>query len=141
MDHVHLRGCLEALTVILVLSAANFAGLHVFSSGFLTSRVELPHRSSRTDIKQPMNPPHTMNISMDDGPGAAASSAQGQFDRVILLIVDALRVDFMFPGAGPGSEGRGEGMRRGLHEGQMPRTSAMLRAAVSKDGGGDQTLN
>lgn len=98
---------IKALCVIIVLSAVSLAGLYVFSTGFLTARVELPHRSSPDDG-------HEISSTIKT---AAA------FDRAVLLIVDALRVDFLFPDHQDGAD-------KGMHQGQMPRTAALLSEAV-----------
>ena len=99
---------IKALCVISLLSAVNLAGLYVFSTGFLTARVELPHRSSHDDIASFFNQTNTT----------------AAFDRAVLLIVDALRVDFIFP------DQHGRETPPAMHQGQMPKTSALLSQAV-----------
>ena len=125
------RASLVALSVILLLSVANLVGLWVFSSGFLSARLELPERSSPSDREQALGCPES-NCS-------EAQAEAPHFDRVVLLIVDAMRVDFLFPASGGGTctdgapDGRlGWRRRRRKHEGQMPRMAAMLDEAVSR---------
>ncbi len=65
--------------------------------GFLSTRIELQRNSSMSDYCVPAP----------------------TFDRVVLLIVDAMRTDFVFPTE-----------KRLMHEGQMPKTAAMLEQAV-----------
>ena len=126
------RASLVALSVILILSVANLVGLWVFSSGFLSARLELPGRSSTSDREQALGCTPESNCS-------EAQAEAPHFDRVVLLIVDAMRVDFLFPASGGGTctdgapDGRlGWRRRRRKHEGQMPRMAAMLDEAVSR---------
>ena len=100
---------IKALCVVVFLSAVNLAGLYVFSTGFLTARVELPHRSSPDDE-------HKIDSKFE----SAAT-----FDRAVLLIVDALRVDFLFP-----DHQNGVYKPQAMHQGQMPRTASLLSQAV-----------
>ena len=122
------RASLVALSVILLLSVANLVGLWVFSSGFLSARLELPERSSPSDREQALGCPES-NCS-------EAQAEAPHFDRVVLLIVDAMRVDFLFSPSGGGActVGAPDGgrRRRRQHEGQMPRMAAMLDEAVSR---------
>jgi hypothetical protein len=112
---MHSRDHLIALTLVIVLSLVNFIGFWTFAGGFLSTRIELPQRSSRDDF------PHTNHTDcIDDVSGDGCDGAH--FDRVVILIVDALRVDFVFPSHGTGEQR--------MHEGQMPRTAAMLEEAV-----------
>ena len=84
-----------------------------------------------------------MKINIVDTPGHADFGSE--VERVlrsidtVLLIVDAMRVDFLFPASGGGTctdgapDGRlGGRRRRRKHEGQMPRMAAMLDEAVSR---------
>ena len=124
------RASLVALSVILLLSVANLVGLWVFSSGFLSARLELPGRSSPSDREQALGCTPESNCNEAEAP---------HFDRVVILVVDAMRVDFLFPSSGGGTctdgaldGGLGGSRRRRKHEGQMPRMAAMLDEAVSR---------
>ena len=102
INDASIKASIKALCVISLLSAVNLAGLYVFSTGFLTARIELPHRSS-----------HEANLN-----------TTATFDRVVLLIVDALRVDFIFP------DQHGSEATPAMHQGQMHKTDALLSQAV-----------
>eukprot|EP00955_Chlamydomonas_euryale_P030269 319010-Chlamydomonas_euryale.AAC.3 len=150
------RAVLSSLSAVLLLSIFTGASLWVFSSGFLSARLELPQRSScgdlltgsatgsDLDLDLLLHPsmPHTHHAAHAANAGSedtrvachARNQTKPHFDRVVMLIVDALRADFVFDagrasGSGSGSSG-GSPLQR-PNEGNMPRVATLLQGAVS----------
>jgi hypothetical protein len=117
---------LAALTVAHVLAAL------LFSRGFLLTRVELPDAAAPGDRA-------AATATAAAGAAAAAAAAAGgggaaptapppappPYDRAVLLIVDALRFDFVCANASGAAP----------HAGAFPRTLALVGGAVSGGGG------
>ena len=68
--------------IVLWLGLCSAIAYYLFALGFLSTRLELPHRSS----------PYSLESN---------ESLPASFDRVVILIVDALRADFVFSSIGP----------------------------------------
>jgi hypothetical protein len=105
----HAWAHLRLTTMIAMVAAVQLLGMVVFSGGFLLSRVKVDMVSAG-------------NTPIDGHATSAASSAQPPFDKALLLIVDALRLDFLFAQqySAPGAP----------HVGSMNRTLDFVRSAV-----------
>eukprot|EP00898_Chlorokybus_atmophyticus_P006301 jgi/Chlat1/6672/Chrsp49S06156 len=89
-ERFQLRQLLALLVFLLGLHAAAIA---VFTHGFLLTRVELPHRSSCAVDADAGSRAGRVNAA--DGENAAVQHcSRPAFDKVVLLIIDALRYDF-----------------------------------------------
>jgi predicted AlkP superfamily pyrophosphatase or phosphodiesterase len=100
------RRCLAAVLLQVV-------GLVLFSLGFLTSRTEIHVNSS-------CQPPELLQDIPSQTSGCWGPKI---YDRVVVLIVDALRSDFVFPRC------TGDGSQPHIHS--MPKLSALVQNAVS----------
>ena len=78
-----------ALALMVLMALAHAISIVLFAKGFLLARLELSHVSTCADF--PGVDPST--VSMAQPP----CSAEPAFDRTVLLMVDALRYDFVFP--------------------------------------------
>lgn len=112
------------------LALLHVAACLVFSRGFLLTRVELPDVSSCPGpgcVQAPRSPPGSEPASGGDGaaPGgdvaAAGAAPRAAYDRAVIIIVDALRFDFVCENATAAKP----------HAGQFPRTMALVERAVS----------
>ena len=102
----------QPLIASIVLQAA---AVLFFGSGFLLIRTELSQRSS--------------GLLLDTGP-AGRPSEGGSYDKVVILLIDALRHDFVFSPAKEQLE-RCSGSAGSLPWPSMPRTGKLLAEAVS----------
>ena len=75
----------------------HFAGLGLFSSGFFLSRLELPHLSA-CNAPPPPPPPfsHPPYVAAVEGEAEVCWGAPRRYDRMVLVVIDALRFDFVF---------------------------------------------
>ena len=98
--HWELRQTFYQLALLLLLHSAAIA---CFASGFLLTRVELHQDSQCNDLKDSK----AMFLTQEDkGLGGVNTSAgcwgRQHFDKLLLVVVDALRYDFAVPlGSGP----------------------------------------
>lgn len=91
---------LSAVAIVLLLATAHLLSVGVFLKGFLLTRLELPNVSGCRDPElsrssQPEPTLHQKNTSVSGGCWTDKS-----FDRAAVVIVDALRYDFVFGNAG-----------------------------------------
>ena len=102
----------------------HFAALYTFTKGFLTTRLELPHHSHCSDFRNGQVPAATECWS---------TSPKLPVQKVVVLIVDALRADFFYEpvpkqGQGGSSPAAADIIRDyDLH---MPRLHGVVRQAV-----------
>ena len=101
--------------MLMLLGATNLLAVAIFARGFLSARIELTERGKASDF---------VSFAEANTHTDVAALSQPHFDRVVLLIVDALRVDMVFPHVASGRDPM-------QHEGQMPRLVGMLEDAVS----------
>lgn len=73
---------LPVLWLLLWLSAVYFVGIYVFVGGFLLVRLEVNRTSTCGDLLEP------------EGGSADFCRGQPRFKRAIILIIDALKIDF-----------------------------------------------
>ncbi len=73
--------CLDNMRCLLLVIFGYIAGIYLYSNGFLLSRRTLPMRSSCTDVV------HSNDVCW----------MRRRYDRVIILLIDALRFDFVAP--------------------------------------------
>ena len=113
---MHGRGA--ALGTVLLLATSHLIAFLVFSTGFLSTRLELPFFSTCSGDG---------NSRLEDLPSYLSEGCLPAplFNRTVILIVDALRADFFF-GSGDMSKGGGKSEYAGL----MPKMSALLQHAV-----------
>jgi len=125
------RGSLGGAARAAAAGALHLLALALFLKGFLLTRLELPHVSRCDDIASGGGGGATTAASppppSSSGRAAAAFPppacwAPPAYDRAVVIIIDALRYDFL---AGPPAGGR-----RADHHGRMPRLRAALRDAV-----------
>ena len=101
----------------LIIFLVQFLGIYLFSRGFLLTRISLSTRSESDTLplidhdlyesilletsQIPKDPrPPVYKLSEEDGPHASVWYP-ARFQRAILLIIDALRIDFTTPDEGP----------------------------------------
>lgn len=72
-------------------------GILLFTRGFLLTRTELPHHSNCSDVSlSPCIPPSSPSSSSSQA-GNAACWTKPAIDRLVIIIFDALRFDFVAP--------------------------------------------
>lgn len=87
---------LKAPAIVALLTLAHAAAIVVFSKGFLLNRVELPQRSSCSDYASGWR---MAESGKGDATTSSGSCVTAPFDRTVLLVLDALRYDFVLPSA------------------------------------------
>lgn len=102
--------------LLLVLALAQAAALILFLSGFLLSRIELPHTSRCSDW------PASNNGNAWAPPHAPTCWLPRQFDRAVIVFIDALRYDFV--------TGAKRGAAVAPAASKMPRLLALAQTAV-----------
>lgn len=132
--------------ILLALAGLNFlhaAALFVFTKGFVTTRVELPHRSQCTDFSR-SSADALQHAAAEEQSGAAAGSTtpcwssvpHQPITKLVVMIVDAIRSDFYYE---PSAETEGPGSGRASPKAasvvrnfnlRMPRLQALVHEAV-----------
>lgn len=134
-----MRQHLAALCLLVLLSGASLLAFWKFASGFVSTRVELPHRSSQQDWHHAFN--CSLNTSSSSSNSNCSHSPAPQVDRVVVLIADALRVDMMFDHVRSqyrdhqrqgSTEAQPSAQSTAIHVAKMPKTAALLDDAVRK---------
>eukprot|EP00983_Pelagomonas_calceolata_P067401 1149467-Pelagomonas_calceolata.AAC.14 len=118
---------LELLLLLLLLLFVHFSALFTFTKGFITTRVELPHRSQCVDFSSRDGQQHK---PAQDGERACWSTAPQhphRIRKVVLMIVDALRADFYYEPEANISAAAAIIRDYSLH---MPRLHAVVQEAV-----------
>lgn len=80
----HSRSCYRISRTLAVFVAVQCVGLAFFIRGFLLTRVQLDATSPLDDLRV---------VNSAGAPGAPVLGHDAPFDRAVLLVVDALRVD------------------------------------------------
>ena len=104
MGQRDLRYRLRITWMVALIAAVQLAGTLLFSSGFLLSRTSVSQVSSPSDSH------------------ATADEVSAPFDKVVMLIVDAFRLDFLVPQAYTGAGAQ--------HAGAMTRTLQRIQQLV-----------
>jgi hypothetical protein len=92
------RVCAWQRAKVAWLLLAQLLGVAIFGLGFFLTRFELPYRSTCLD--------NALQAARDDGRAASAQAASGEegsgcwfprrFDRAVVIVIDALRLDFAY---------------------------------------------
>lgn len=101
--HAITRPAWSAIAILALVAISHFAGLHLFTSGFLLRRDEVTG-VAQCDSATPHSLPAPRGLEEADlWAWDAAIEEQGEcalpaaFDRAVVLIIDALRYDFIAP--------------------------------------------
>ena len=88
---------MRALTALCWSTLWYIVGLGLFSSGFFLSRLELPHVSACDARPAPLSPfTHPPYVAAVEGEAEVCWGAPRRYDRMVLVVIDALRFDFVF---------------------------------------------
>lgn len=102
------------------------AAVLVFLKGFLLTRVELPDIAAAA--------PAFDSISISSGSGQPTAGAPpAAYSKAVVLIVDAVRYDFLC-GKGDGGSASANGQQHQFAGSLMPKTLQWVRAGVSQFG-------
>ena len=77
--------------VLLVQTALYFVGIYIFTRGFLLNRLVIPKNSTCNDSIAKSTP-----LYLSAGHNIDACWRQARFKKAVLVVIDALRYDFMF---------------------------------------------
>lgn len=83
---------------LLVLFGLHTAAIALFGNGFLLTRVELQRISACSDLRN-STLAALAPLTNGYGPGSSSAGCWGRqhFDKVVIIIIDALRYDFAVP--------------------------------------------
>ncbi|GMH39920.1 hypothetical protein BSKO_07824 [Bryopsis sp. KO-2023] len=99
----------SALALVATFTALHVTSIGIFAKGFLLTRVELPDVS-----------PCALPDGFDSNSGSPGCWSRPRFEKVVVVIVDALRFDFLVSDGSPGDM---------MHVGRFPKLLALHEAA------------